>query len=285
MDTFWAEFRYTLRRLRGQIIGWGLSLALFGLIMGILFDTMQTIQGLDELIASYPPEFMAFFGGVLSLATPQGYFGTYYASYMPLIAGVFAATVAAGLLVGDEERGTLDLTLAQPIGRGTLFWARALAFAVALAVVLLLAYLGWAITLPFSAMPVTALGLLRPFLPLWALLLLFGALALLLSLWLPSARLAAAVAGGLIVANFLLAGLANLNPDLKAVMDLTPFAFFQTGSAIDGLKWGWLLGLTGAALLLAVAAWALFLRRDIRVGGERGWAVGRLALRTPRARG
>ncbi len=37
----------------------------------------------------------------------------------------------------------------------------------------------------------------------------------------------------------------------------------------------WATALTVAdGLLLAVAAWALFLRRDIRVGGERGWGAG-----------
>jgi hypothetical protein len=35
------------------------------------------------------------------------------------------------------------------------------------------------------------------------------------------------------------------------------------------------LALMGIALALAVAAWLLFLRRDIRVGGERSWSFSR----------
>jgi ABC-2 type transport system permease protein len=191
---------------------------------------------------------------------------------MPLIVGIFAVAAAAGLLAGDEERGTLDLTLSYPVVRTSLFWGRWLAYAVALALVLFIGYLGWAVTLPFSSMGVTALGLLRPFLPLWALLLLFGGLALLLSMVLPSARIASMTAGGLLVANFLLLGLANLNEDLQAVMEYTPFHFFQMGDAIDGLKWGWNIGLAAVGFALAAAAWLLFRRRDIRVGGERGWS-------------
>ena len=78
--------------------------------------------------------------------------------------------------------------------------------------------------------------------------------------------------GALLVANFLLVGLANLNDNLRPIMDVTPFAFFQGGDALNGLNWGWVAGLTAVALLLSAAAWALFRRRDIHVGGERGWS-------------
>jgi len=55
-------------------------------------------------------------------------------------------------------------------------------------------------------------------------------------------------------------------------MDATPFAFLQGGDALNGLNWGRLAGLTAVALLLSAATWLLFRRRDIRVGGERGWS-------------
>jgi ABC-2 type transport system permease protein len=273
MRGIWIEFKHTLRRLRGQIIGWGIGLALYGLLMGAMYDAVQNIEGLEEMLASYPRELMAFFGDVMEFATPAGYFGTYYSSYMPVIVGIFAVAAAAGLLAGDEERGTLDLTLSYPIGRTALFWGRWLGFVAATALIMLIGYAGWAVTLPLTGMDATALGLLNAHLPILALLLLFGGLALLFSMILPSARLASMTAGGLLVANFLLVGLANLNGDLQGIMNLTPFAFFQGGEAINDLNWGWVIGLAAAAFALAAAAWLLFRRRDIRVGGERGWSL------------
>ena len=46
-----AEFKHTLRRLRGQIIGWGIGLALYGLLMVSLFDSIVGIEGFAEMIA------------------------------------------------------------------------------------------------------------------------------------------------------------------------------------------------------------------------------------------
>lgn len=279
MQGIWTEFKHTLRRLRGQIVGWGIGLALYGLLMGLLFDTIQTIVGLEDMLASYPPALMAFFGDVMTMNTPQGYFGVYYSSYMPLIVGIFVCSAAAALLAGDEERGTLDLTLAHPVGRTGLFWGRWLALLAATGLILLLAWLGWAITLPFTDFGISPLNLLLGYLPMGALLALFGALALLLSMALPSARLAAMTAGALLVANWLLSGLSALNENVKIALDLTPWALFQGGEAILDLSWGPVLALLGGAFALAALAWLLFLRRDIRVGGERGWGAGRWRAR------
>jgi ABC-2 type transport system permease protein len=275
MQAFLTEFSHTLRHLRGQIIGWGIGLALYGLLMGLLFDTIQTIVGLEDMLASYPPALMAFFGDIMTMNTPQGYFGVYYSSYMPLIVGIFVCSAAAALLAGDEERGTLDLTLAHPVSRTAMFWGRWGGLMVATGLILLLAWLGWAVTLPFTSFDVPAFNLLLGYLPMWAILGLFGALALLLSMVLPSARLAAMTAGALLVGNWLLSGLAALNDNLQVALDLTPWALFQGGEALIDLAWGPVLALMGIALALAVAAWLLFLRRDIRVGGERSWSFSR----------
>ena len=114
---------------------------------------------------------------------------------------------------------------------------------------------------------------LRPFIPLFAILLLVGGLALLLSFLLPSARMAAMLASGLLVGNFLLDGLANANAGLKKITDILPLHFHQGGDAMTGLNWAWLLGLLAVSLLFAVLAWLRFQRRDIRVGGEGGWQL------------
>lgn len=271
----WAEFLYHLGRLRGRIIGWSIGLALYGLLMARFYDSMREMgPQLDAVLASYPEEMLAFFGDFQALSTPGGYMDVYFFSYMTMIVGIFAASAGAGMVAGDEERGVLDLVLAHPISRSALFWARLLAIVVALALVMLAGWLSWLPGLAWG-MEISALEMLLPFLPLLAVLLFVGMLALLLSLLLPSSRLATMLSAAAIVANFLLVGLANLNEDLQPVLDWTPLGYYQGGQAVNGLEWSWLLGLLGVALLFSLLAWMLFQRRDIRVGGERSWRLPR----------
>jgi ABC-2 type transport system permease protein len=269
----WAEFKHTLRRLRGQMIGWSIGLALYALMMVSLFDSIAGIEGFEEMIASYPPELMAFFGDMMGISTPRGYLDIYYFSYMALIIGIYAVVVGAGLLVGDEEKGILDLVMAHPVSRTALFWGRLLGFVVATIVILLVSWLSWVLPAGSTGMDLTWIEFLRPFVPLFGQLLLWGTLALLLSMLLPSGRMTAMLASGLLVANFLVGGLANINEDLKAIVEFTPMYYYQGGKAIDGIDWGPLAGLLAASLLFALLAWWRFARRDIRVGGEGGWRL------------
>ena len=268
-----AELKHTLGRMRGQMIGWGIGLALYGLVMISFYDSIAGMENFQQFIEAYPEQMQAFFKSMTELNTPKGYLGTYYFSYMTLIIGILAISAGAGLLVSDEEKGILDLVLAHPVSRTALFCGRLLGLVVALVVILTVSWLSWLIPSGSTGLKLTWIEFLRPFLPLFAVLLLFGTLALLLSMLLPSGRIAAMISGALLVADFLLLGLSNSNQDLKSIVKFTPLYYYQGGDAVTGLNWGWLGGLLAVSVLFALLAWLLFRRRDIRVGGERSWRL------------
>lgn len=272
----WAEFNHTLRGMRGQVIGWSIGLALYALFMVTFFDDLNQIEGFQEILESYPKEMLAFFGDFQILTTPRGYLDTYFFSYMPLIIGIFSIGVGAALLVSDEEKGILDLVLAHPVSRTMLYWGRLLAYLVATILILLVSWLTWVLPSGSSGMDLSWQEFLRPFLPLFGVLTLFGVLATLLSLILPSGRMAGMISGALLVANFLLLGLSRLNEDLEAFVRYTPLYYNQGADAVEMLNWGEFAGLLAVAAVLAIVGWRLFLRRDIRVGGERSWRLPRL---------
>jgi ABC-2 type transport system permease protein len=269
-----AEFKHTLRRFSGRIWGWGISLALYSLMLVYFYQMItRSAESMNAMLSQYPPELLAFFGELAVATTPKAYLDTYYYLYMTVIAGIFAVGAGAALLADDEERGMLDLVMAHPVSRSALFWGRWLAFATATAAILALGWVAW---LPYAqrvGLNLTPLQFLLPNLPLLAELLLFGALALLLSMVLPSKSMAGSLAGALLAANWLLRGLAAMNKNLQAIMKWTPLHFYQGGLAVDGLNSAWFIGLLAAGLLLALAAQLLFQHRDIRVGGERSWAL------------
>jgi ABC-2 type transport system permease protein len=265
-------FGYALGRFRGQILGWGLALFLLGLMSVARYDIMRENQeSLRQILQGSAGQFIRMFGDPARLMTPGGFLSLAFFSYLPLILGVFAVLGGSGLLAADEESGTLDLLLAHPVSRTSLFLGRLLAFGVATAGILALSWLGFVIAMNWSSLAVSAGAMALPYLSLLAVLWFFGGLALLLSMTLPSRRLAAMTTGLVLMASFFLTTLARLDTSLEPVARISPLSYYQGGEAVEGLNGGWLAGLVAAAGLFVALAWWRFERRDIRVVGEGGW--------------
>jgi ABC-2 type transport system permease protein len=275
-----TEMRYTIARLRGQIVGWGIAVAALGLILVAFYDIFEdTQQTLTQMIESYPPELLAFFGGdAEKLMTPEGFLGMYGFSMLPLIVGIFAVLVGANLIAGDEENGRLDLIVAYPVSRSGLFLGRVLAFVAASVGIMVVGWLGFSVLLGGSSLDVTWVQMALPFISLLAQVLIFGSIALLLSLVLPARRMAAMVAGAVLVASYFLSSLSAIDERLASLARFLPYDYFQGGDAIGGLNLGWLFGLIGLSVLLTLVAWRLFLRRDIRIAGEGSWRLPTIRL-------
>ncbi len=271
----WTEFRYTWGRLRGQMLGWGIGLGVLGLILVPFYSSFQAQQErFIEMMKSYPPEMLAFFGSdPVAIATPQGYLQYYLFSLLPLIVGLFALLAGSGLIAGDEEGGRLDLVLSHPLSRTNFFWGRAAGLAAAALVVVFLGWLGCVLPLGASTLGVGAGQLALGFGPVLVQTLIYGALALLLSQLLPSRGLAATATGLVLVVSYFSSSLAGLHEGLATIARLLPYEYYQGGEALSGLNGAWLAGLLGATALLALLAWWRFVRRDIRLAGEGGWRL------------
>lgn len=276
MKRLWTTFRYTYSRLRGQILGWGLGLAIYGMMLVPMYDILAK-QGdrLQQLVASYPPEFLAFFGGdASSLITPAGFLGMYAFSMMPVIIGVFAVLVGSGLIVSDEERGRLDLIIAHPVGRSAFFFGRSLAIVAAAVSIMILGWLGFSLLLGSSGLNITMGQMVVPFLSLLVQTLVYSTLALLLSMILPSRNMAAMVTGVFVVASYFVSSLAFMDNRMEAVSKLMPYHYFQTVLSFKELNLSWMSALSGISVLMIVLAWLRFNQRDIRLSGEGSWKLG-----------
>jgi ABC-2 type transport system permease protein len=213
--------------------------------------------------------------------TPSGYLNLEFFSYMTIVIGIFVVLAGGGLLAGDEENGTLDLILAHPVSRSVLFTGRLAAFLLATIAILALTWIGFAVAVPSTVMDLTLGELALPLVSLFGILAIFGSLALLLSMLLPSQRLAAMTSGIVMVASYFINAMSKINDDLEPIAKLLPFRYYQGGLAIDDMNWGqWGIMLGVSALFVILAGWR-FERRDIRVGGEGGWGIPFLAGRRP----
>lgn len=277
MKNFWVTARYTFSGQRGQVLGWGLGLALYGLLIVSMYDTMAAQQDqLQQMISSYPEEFLAFFGGdSASLMTPAGFLGMYAFSMMPIIIGIFAVLAGSGLIAGDEERGRLDLIIAHPVGRSAFFFGRAAGLFTAAVLIHALGWLGFCLLLGNSSLGFTWGQMAAPFLSLLVQILVYASLALLLSMVLPARSLAAMASGTIVAASYFISSLAFMSPGLETASKYLPYRYYQTVLSFSELNAGWLFGLLIVSLLMTAAAWLLFVRRDIRLAGEGSWQLPR----------
>jgi len=221
-----AIFRYALLRWRGQIIGWGVALAALALLVASLYDAaLQMRAQLEQLLDTMPPELMMFVGGVDRVFSPAGFLDTRFFSMMPLLLGVFAVLIGSGLIAGDEENGTLDLILAHPERRLDLIVGRWLAFCVALLGILCSGWLGLIIASSFTSIKFGWLDMAMPFVSLFGILSWFGGLALLLSMIMPSRRLAASLTGLILAASYFITTFARISPNQNALAQWSPLTY------------------------------------------------------------
>lgn len=273
-----TEITISLKRARGSIIGWGTSLFLFGLMIIPIFESMAgQAEELEQLMAIYPEDLMAFLGDAVSFTTPDGFIALEFFSFIPLVLGIYVITNGSGMIAGDEEKGTLDLVAAHPISRSGLFFARLGSFGFALSIILVIAYAGIMIPTVVTGLDLDGFALMIPFVSMFAYLMVYGTFALLLSLVLPSRKMASMFSGMVLVADFFIQGLSNIEERLEPIANALPMTYFQNESwVVDGLNFGWLVGLLSVAVIFSLLAWWRYIRRDIRVAGEGGWEFPKL---------
>ena len=266
--------RYSLRKSRGAIIGWGIGLAALALMMGSLFDMVASSGDLMTSYAEAIPEFAELFN-IEGMSTPIGWLDVEYFSFLPLIIGLFVTGSGASLLARNEEDGTLDLILAHPVSRTVLFWGRFLANTLVIIILLLISWGTLLLTMTWSDdFTIPALDLLLPFTSLFGILMFFTTLSLLFSMLLPTRSTASMIAGMLVTASFFITLLSGVVDELERAADFSPLTYLETSSAIEnGLNMTWFGVFFAFVLFLSLLSWQMFQRRDVRVGGEGSWRL------------
>jgi ABC-2 type transport system permease protein len=265
-----------------MILGWGLGLGFLGFYLFDIYDNFfQQNVDLRQLFEVFPEEIMAFFGGNMNLFEPGGFIHLEFFSYIPIILGIMVVSGAAGLIAKKEEDGTLEVVISQPISRTAIFWGRLLALIVSLALILFIIWAGFALGLETTeSVDLGQNQLYLPFISLFAALLVFMGLSLLLSMVFSGSSNASLTAGLILVVSYFVTSLANLDEKLEGINRFSPLKYYQGGAAVEGLDGQSLLLLLGLSLIFILLAWVIFLKRDLRFGGSGGLRLGVLHKRS-----
>jgi len=256
-----------LRDIRRGFLWWSLGLAGFVALIVSVWPTVHSNPSLNKLAQDYPEALQAFlaFGGAVDYSSPAGYLGIELFSLMvPLLLLVAAIGTGAGAIAGEEERGTLELLLANPVSRTKVVLEKTAALVLEIAGLGLVLWLALWIGALLAKMDISAAHLAAATLMAVLLALAYGTIAILVGAATGKRTVAIGLTAAAAVAAYLVNGLAPLVHALEVPQKLSPFYHYAVS---DPLRHG--LSLTHIAVLVAIGGVAtalapyLFSRRDV----------------------
>jgi ABC-2 type transport system permease protein len=243
-------FLKTLSETRRALVWWSLGLIGMAAMMIAVYPTVRDNPDLNKMVEDYPDALKALmaFGGDLDYVSGAGYLGSELFSFMvPLLLLIAAIGAGARATAGEEERGTLDLLLANPLSRRRLVAEKLGALAGEIALLAIVLWLSLLVGVEIVGMDVSAAHLAAATTSAALLALAFGALALLVGAATGDRGIAIGVAAACGVAAYLVNSLAALVDFLEPVRRASPFYHYV---ASDPLRHG--LALDHVAFLLAL---------------------------------
>ncbi len=224
---------------------------------------------LTAVIAMLPKAMIAMFGidNPAEMFSPAGYLTTRsYGWIVPVVLAIYASALGASLLAGEEEDGTLELLLANPVSRARVVLEKWLALAVVVALLglaLFLTGLGFdrVFGLGVGADRYAAASLQATLLGLF-----FGTVALAVGAAGASRAVALGVVAAFAVAGFLVNSLGSLVDWLAVARRLSPFYYYDANRPLmNGFDWPNAAVLFAATLLALAIAVVAFRRRDVGI--------------------
>lgn len=261
-------FLKSLWEQRVSFLWWVVGVTALCVFVVAYYPSITKTPGLNEFFEEAPEWIKAFVGeNVEDYTSPAGYLnGELFFMMAPILFLIFAISRGSAAIAGEEQRGTLDLLLANPLTRRRVVLEKAASMALA---ELALGAVFWAVlALGCLAvkMEISQANLAAATFSCVLLGLLFGTLALGLGCATGKRGTAIGVATAAAFASFFLHSLAQVVRGLGGWKKLSPFYYYIGSEPLKhGLNAVHAAVLLCAALALAGLSVLLFERRDVLV--------------------
>ncbi|HEY6960387.1 MAG TPA: ABC transporter permease subunit [Gaiellaceae bacterium] len=260
-------FSKTLRDLRRTAAWWILGIVALTAFVVAVYPSVRDNPELNKMVEDYPDVLKAFFGlgQDVDYTSAVGYLNSELFSFMaPLLLLIAAIGAGARATAGEEERGTLDLLLANPLSRRRLLVDKLAALVAEIAVLGAVLWLSLVLGCHIVGMHVSAAHLGAASAAAVLLAIVYGAVAVFFGAWLGSRGAAIGITAAGAVAAYLLNSLGELVDSLKPLRIASPFYHYVAQDALrDGLGLDHVVLLLSVALFAASGAVAAFTRRDL----------------------
>ncbi len=252
----------------------GLAWWVFGIIMlsaamTAFYPSISTNESIQDYVDAFDPDLLALFGftDIVDVTSGAGYLNAEMFSFMvPILFIVFAISLGASAIAGEEEKRTIEILLSEPISRRRVLLQKH-AFLVAASV--LLAFVIW-LSLAIGAiivnMEVGMVNLVAAVTSSTLLGLTFGSLAFAIGAITGNRGLSLGISAGTAVATYVINTLAAIVDILEPARWLSPF-FYHGGNSpiLNGLDPLHVLLLIAVIAVPTIAGYFAYQRRDLRL--------------------
>jgi beta-exotoxin I transport system permease protein len=263
----WEITRQALHTGRRTLVIWAASFAGLIALYAVIWPSVRGNTSWRNLFDTLPQTYRALFtaSGTIDLSTAGGYLGVELMGFMgPALIAVYAITVGAAAVAGEEDRGGLEVTLSAPVSRARVFTQRFAALVIGIATLMIAtiaalwifsAALDMGLGVAAIASGAAALGIFGLF---------AGAVAIAVGAATGSAPVARGVAALAAVASYLINALAQVTSVMRPARPVSPYYLVLGNEPLaHGLRLIGAVSVLAAVAVLAVAGGILFARRDL----------------------
>lgn len=259
-------FSKTLHEKRWMIIAWSFGMIALAALTMAFYPSFSQL-GSDEFVNSVPESLRSLIGSVESFKSIPGYVAQQiYGPQIPIMTIILAVVLYIGIGVGEEDRGTLQTLMAQPVTRTRIYLDKLGAGAVILAIVSIAVGFGVLGGVLALGEQLSMLRLLQATFMLTLLNIVYGVIAYAIGMGTGKKGLAIAVSSAYAFLSFFISSLA---PSVKALQPLEKLSMFYYYNkpevvvhGIDATNLLIILAVIGAMIILGLLG---YLRRDVDV--------------------
>lgn len=261
---FSSLFLKTLYDKRWVILAWSLGALLMNLVVVWIFPDFKDPK-LTEAFKSLPQSLQAF-AGSLDIGTIEKYLDSQvFFNNGSMIFWILGISIGVNLFATEEDRGTLETTLATKITRGRLYFEKFMAMLVIFLIVSAIGLLGILIALLIIHERVNTLRLLQAGGVLWLYTIVLGSFAFATGAATGRKNLAIGLPVITLVAMFLLYSFSQSVSWLKGWDKATWNYFYAHGqTVIKGIDYSDMALLLVSIAIFALAGWLVFRKRDLK---------------------
>jgi ABC-2 type transport system permease protein len=264
---FLAAARAAWRATRRAVLWWSIALVGSVVVTVALWPAFRGASGISQAIDALPTPIIDALG-LADFGSPAGFLrGNLYELLVPLLLCIAAADLVNGQTAGDESGGRLELFLAQPVERRTLFVARLLVCFLGIGIIVAVTVAAQLVSNSVFSLSIDMGHVVGTVIVCGLLAILFGSVAYLVACLRASPPLVLGASLGLAVAGYIVAALFPVSDALRPWRVISPWQWANGGDPlVNGLDLWRPALLVLVSVLLAIGGTIAIDRRDVAAG-------------------